>query len=193
MMSPVRTVAVGAAVLAVLASPGCSHSGSNASMQQISEKPVQSIRIERFIDAPIERVWRAWIDPADLSRWLTAHANVQPKVGGAYELFWEPDHPDRNSTLGCKVTVIDEPRLLAFTWRGPVQFSDFMNGEPPPTHVRVELASVDRKTRVRLTHAGWGTGPRWAEARAWFDRAWTDSLERLPVILSSNENAGGSR
>jgi uncharacterized protein YndB with AHSA1/START domain len=173
------------AVLAVLASPGCSPSGRNASVPQTSDKPVESIQIERFVEAPIERVWHAWIDPADLSRWLTERANIQPEVGGAYELFWEPDHPDRNSTMGCKITAIDNPRLLTFTWRGPVQFSDFMNSEPPPTHVRIELASVDGRTRVQLTHAGWGPGPRWAEARAWFDRAWNTSLDRLATILSS--------
>ena len=47
----------------------------------------------------------------NLENWLTAKANVEAKTGGKYELFWEPDDPENNSTIGCKILAIDSPNF----------------------------------------------------------------------------------
>jgi uncharacterized protein YndB with AHSA1/START domain len=125
-------------------------------------------------------VWHAWADAGELSSWLAPQARASPRVGGAYELFWEPGHPERNSTLGCRVTRVAQGRELAFQWRGPVQFADLMNREPLPTSVTVRLDPAgDGGTLMTLEHAGWGAGARWAEARAWQRRAWEVAFARL--------------
>jgi len=138
------------------------------------------IVIEVELEAPVERVWRAWTEPDELASWLTELANVRMEVGGPYELFWEPEHPERNSTLGCTITALEPNRLLAFTWKGPVPYADLMNIEPPPTSVTVSFqASGPECTIVRLEHVGWGSGPRWEEARAWHVKAWQEAFARL--------------
>ena len=62
-----------------------------------------------------------------LESWLVALAEVEPVVGGKYELFWEPDDRENNSTIGCRVTAIEPDKFLSFEWRSPKQSKHFAN------------------------------------------------------------------
>ena len=147
----------------------------------------ESIVVERILNAPVEHVWQALTDPELLKRWFAKEAKVVAERGGPYELFWEPANPERNSTLGCRVTHAEPQRWLAFTWRGPTIYDDPMNeGDPPPrpTWARVRFERHgEGKTAVRVEHLGWGVGERWEEARAWTERAWGNALENLAAFL----------
>lgn len=118
-----------------------------------------------------------------LATWLANLAEVEPVQGGKYELFWDPSDKENNSTLGCKVTALEPNRLVAFDWKGPVQFKHFMNVEGRLTHVAVFFAPADDapsdETEVHLIHSGWGDTPEWEEARLWFQRAWGGAFENL--------------
>ncbi|MCK4941015.1 SRPBCC domain-containing protein [candidate division WOR-3 bacterium] len=118
-----------------------------------------------------------------LQSWLTEIADVEPKLGGKYELFWDPDNRENNSTIGCKITAIEEDRFLAFEWKGPTQFKHFMNNIVPLTHVVVFFLPYKEGnkpcTEVHLIHSGWGDSVEWEEARTWFDKAWKGAFDRL--------------
>lgn len=145
------------------------------------------ITVELALDAPVAQVWTAWTDAGQLARWLTEKANVRAEVGGPYELFWELDHPERNSTLGCTLTAVEPKQRLAFTWRGPVPYAHLMNqGEPPPTHVDVRFESEGDTTVVRFEHLGWGTGQEWDEAKAWQEKAWRGAFHQLAALMKSS-------
>src|SRR5215212_2713599 len=79
----------------------------------------ESIVVERILNAPVEHIWQAFTDPELLKRWFAKEVKVVAERGGLYELFWEPANPERNSTLGCRITHAEPQRWLAFTWRGP--------------------------------------------------------------------------
>jgi uncharacterized protein YndB with AHSA1/START domain len=115
--------------------------------------------------------------------WFAPLAEIEPQQGGKYELFWDLENREDDSTIGCKVTAIEQDRLLCFEWKGPTQFRHFMNDADPLTHVAVFFASCPDTaqpcTEVRLVHSGWSSGPKWEEARQWFDRAWRVALEQL--------------
>lgn len=145
---------------------------------------VPDIDIQVLIDKPIADVFEAWLKPDLLERWLTRKANVQPAVGGAYELFWDPDHPEKNSTLGCRITDLVPNSELSFNWRGPVEFADLMGDK---TQVFVRLESKEDLTLLRFVHTGWGSGPRWEKARRWQAQAWKEAIENLKNML---ENTG---
>jgi uncharacterized protein YciI len=68
--------------------------------------------------------------------------------------------------------------MLSFEWNAPPRIPAIRNG--PRTFVVVQFASAgERRTHVKLTHAGWGLGPDWDEAIQYFEKAWTVVLERL--------------
>ncbi|UCD20034.1 MAG: SRPBCC domain-containing protein [candidate division WOR-3 bacterium] len=119
-----------------------------------------------------------------LQSWLAEIADVEPKPGGKYELFWDPDDRENNSTIGCRITAIEEGKFVAFEWKGPKQFKHFMNNTVPLTHVVVFFLPCGRGglspcTEVHLVHTGWGEGGEWQEARSYFEKAWLIGLKNL--------------
>lgn len=125
-----------------------------------------------------------------LQSWLTGIADVEPKLGGKYELFWDRDNKENNSTIGCRITAIEEDKFLAFEWKGPTQFKHFMNNIVPLTHVVVFflLHKEGNKpcTEVHLIHSGWGESAEWEEARTWFDKAWKAAFIRLEKSVDTD-------
>ena len=119
-----------------------------------------------------------------LESWLTVRADVEPKVHGKYELFWNPDDKENDSTLGCRVTAIETDIFLSFEWKGPKQFKHFMNQADPLTHVVVFFIPCSKEgsescTKVHIIHSGWRNTPDWEEARLWFEEAWKGTLIKL--------------
>lgn len=131
------------------------------------------IRIERVLQATIDRVYDAWTRQELLSRWYCPNPELELKVeadvrvGGRYVVTMGP-HVVRGT-----YTELDEPQLIAFTWKW-----DGSNG--PETQVRVELSEVDGGTRMLLTH----TGLQNAEDVANHLHGWEGNLERLPLLLA---------
>jgi activator of Hsp90 ATPase-like protein len=75
-----------------------------ASQRTIDGRP--ALYIERRLDHPIERVWRAVTVPAELERWFVSAVPWTPALG---EEFGAGDHAGR-------ITALDPPRLIAWTW-----------------------------------------------------------------------------
>jgi uncharacterized protein YndB with AHSA1/START domain len=144
------------------------------------------VEMNRHLQAAPERVWQALVEPEQVGTWFAASARISPERGGAYELFWQPETPEHNSTVGCRVTAIAASRHIAFTWRGPDELSTTMNeGDPPPppTHVTITLTPTSIGTDVTVRHVGFGHDEGWSEAVAWHERSWTACLDNLEAFL----------
>jgi uncharacterized protein YndB with AHSA1/START domain len=118
-----------------------------------------------------------------LQSWLAPLAEVEAAVGGKYELFWEPNDRENNSTKGCRITALEADQFLSFEWKGPVQFKQVMNESDPLTHVTVffipeGFGSSDR-TDVHLIHTGWRSADEWEAARQWFEVSWRGAFKEL--------------
>jgi uncharacterized protein YndB with AHSA1/START domain len=123
--------------------------------------------------------------PERLARWLCKRADVEPRVGGRYELFWDLERPEVNSTLGCKVLEYKPERALKVTWAGNEEQLEFMG--PGSTTVSVSAEPTAAGCRLRLEHCGFGDGDRWLKAERWFDTAWKNALVRLAELLRSED------
>lgn len=120
-----------------------------------------------------------------LATWLTTIAEVEPRVGGKYELFWDPSDRENNSTIGCKVTAVEPDRFISFEWRSPKQFKHFANSADPLTHVVVFFIPEGDSTIVHLVHSGWRSSPEWEQARQWQEKAWAGAFEELKAKTNS--------
>ena len=126
-----------------------------------------------------------FVDNSLLESWLTLAAEVEPETGGKYELFWNPNDRENNSTKGCKITAIQPEKFISFEWRSPVQFKQFANQADPLTHVVVFFIPDDDGTEVRLIHSGWRSTAEWLEAYAWQESAWQMAFSALEKLTNS--------
>jgi uncharacterized protein YndB with AHSA1/START domain len=68
------------------------------------------LQFDRFLAYPVERVWSALTDSAELAKWF-APGGIDLKVGGAVKLMFSAD-----SGVTGNVTAISAPHLLEYTW-----------------------------------------------------------------------------
>lgn len=126
-----------------------------------------------------DKAFEMFTDNPMLESWLCDKADVEAHVGGRFELHWNPP-PENNGTVGCRINAIERDRFLAFDWRGPKMFDDFMNKADQLTHVVVFfIPETESYTSVHLIHTGWGSSQDWDAAREWFDRTWGEALRVL--------------
>jgi len=146
------------------------------------------IQIEIELNCDVSQAFNFFTVNEKLESWLPEKAEVEPKVGGKFELFWDPQNREINSTIGCKITSIKKDKFLSFEWKGPERFQSFMNFCDPLTHVVVVFSSISddpQKTTLFLFHSGWRDDPEWQKARDYFEKAWSGALTNLKEKLSS--------
>ena len=124
----------------------------------MSSSPV-IVRVAQRYSAPAERVFDAWLTPAQASRFLfrtrtgnVMQCEIQPEVGGGFTVIDRRPAADGDESvfdvvhLG-KYIEIDRPRRLVF------DFSVLTFGSEDPTRVTVEIAPVSPQTcELTLTH-----------------------------------------
>jgi uncharacterized protein YndB with AHSA1/START domain len=98
-------------------------------------------------------------------------ARIEPRVDGAYEIFFNPSAPPGSrGGDGLRVVVFEPNKRLAFTWNAPPDQS-YVRAQRTIVYVDLEPVAGD-KTRLTFTHRGWGRGPEWDRAYDYFDNAW---------------------
>lgn len=120
-----------------------------------------------------------FIQKQKVETWLCQVAEIEPKLNGKYELFWDKNDKMHNHTVGCKITVYDFNRVLAFQWKGPQKFASFMNQCDPLTHVGVLFSQQANCTTVSLLHSGFRHTEKWEQAYHWFILAWQQAFTAL--------------
>jgi uncharacterized protein YndB with AHSA1/START domain len=128
-----------------------------------------TVRLERLLPGPIERIWAYLTEPEKRARWL-AGGPMELHVGGRAELQFH--HADLSAekmppekfrkmegghVVKCRICACDPPRLLSYTWgedSGDVTFELTPQGRQVllvVTHRR-----LDRKAMPSVA-AGWHT------------------------------------
>ncbi len=124
-----------------------------------------TLTIQRFLPGPIERVW-AYLTEGDLRRQWLAAGEMELKVGAPFEFVWRNDElsdPPGKRPAGfseehrmqSRITELDPPRKLAFTWQG----SGDVSFELEPRGNRVLLTVIHRRLPDRATLLK--VGPGW--------------------------------
>ena len=125
------------------------------------------IRIERRLDAPRDRVHRAWSDPDELAGWFPRQVEGSLTVGTRSVLTWH----DRR--IPIDVLASDPPTLFRYRWSWPT-------GDDYQTTVTVQLEQQGYGTLVRLEDGPFdlsrpGVLDAWAEGL----EGWGDALTNL--------------
>jgi len=124
----------------------------------------EAIVIERILNAPVAKVWKALTDVDQMRQWYFDLKEFKPKVGFEFEFVVE--HEGNSYHHLCKVTDVVPQKKIAYTWR--------YKGEPGDSLVTSELFAEGDKMRLKLTHSGIETFPKTpAYARKNFEAGWT--------------------
>ena len=124
-----------------------------------------TLKIQRVLPGPIERVW-AYLTESDLRRQWLAAGKMEMKVGAPFEFVWRNDEltnppgqrpagfPDEHR-MQSRITELDPPHRLAITWGDSSAVSFEL--EPKGNEVLLTLIhhrAPDRKTLLMVS-AGW--------------------------------------
>lgn len=141
------------------------------------------------VECSPDRAYQYFTQDELLERFFTVKAEVEPRVGGKYELDWDPENSPEQATIGCRITALAKGQLLAFDWKGPPPHDQVMNDADPLTHVVLSFipsgSSDSASTRVHVVHSGWGSSEAWQAARDYFEPAWRQILDALAAEVAS--------
>ena len=140
-----------------------------------------SLEIKRLIQAPRDRVYAAWTDPAQLKQWFGPE-NVQThelvadaRVGGKFR--WDLSNPEgEKMTCRGEYRELQPGKKIVFTW----QWEDDEDWENHVSIVTVELDDAGGETALRLTHEKLPN----KESRDGHTRGWNSALDKLEKFFS---------
>jgi uncharacterized protein YndB with AHSA1/START domain len=133
--------------------------------------------VRQEFDSLPERVFDAWLDPADAGKWLFAtdtgemvRVEIDARVGGRF-VFVRRDGEDVEHT--GEYLEIDRPRRLVFTFSVP-KYSAVV------TRVSIDIAPSGAGCELTLTHEN--VLPEWLEPTR---SGWTGILGHLAKCLAT--------
>ena len=181
-----EVLAGGAAEEAPMSTPG-SFAGDSA-----ADDSLTPILVETIVKAPAAEVWKLWTTSEGIRSFLAA-AKVELRVGGPFEIYFDPDAPEGSrGSEGCVVLSYEPEHMLSFSWNAPPKFA----------HARFKrtwvVVHVDphgpHQSKVSLRHMGFaeqaaeneGFTQEWAHVRTYFARAWPSVLTALREHFQSD-------
>lgn len=136
------------------------------------------LTVRRTIAAPPERLFDAWLDPADAARFLfrtpdgeMIRCDIDPRVGGHATIVERRPAGDARHRL--RYEVIDPPRRLVFLFAA----------DPAPegawTRVTIDIAPAPGGAALTLTHE---MDPQWADYADRTRAGWATILNNLAHV-----------
>lgn len=127
-------------------------------------------RTEIHIDAAVEHVFKFFVEPERLSKWLGRSARLQPRPGGQFRF----EVTEGEWCVGEYLEVVP-PRRVSFTWGWE---NEGLSLPPGSSVVEVELKPENSGTRLTLVHRGLPD----ADSLALHADGWSRYLPRLDRV-----------
>jgi len=149
-------------------------------------EPAHQLVLDRILDAPREKLWRCWTDPALLKQWFcprpwyVSEARIDLRPGGEFFSVMNGPEGERHDNVGCFLHIEENRRLVttdAFTadWRpvgqpfmvAEVTFEDAGDGKTRYVARAMHWTEEAKKTHEAMGfHDGWNTAADQLEALA---------------------------
>lgn len=113
-----------------------------------------SVRLHRVLRAPAERIYRAFIDPEAMAKWLPPHGftgrvyDMDAREGGGYRMSFTNFSTGSSHSFGGTFVELVPHQRIRYTDR----FDD--PGLPGEMQVTVELRALDCGTELRILQEG---------------------------------------
>ncbi|HUP56355.1 MAG TPA: SRPBCC family protein [Bdellovibrionota bacterium] len=113
-----------------------------------------TVRLHRVLSAPPERVYRAFLDPAAMAKWLPPHGftctvhELDPRVGGVHRMSFTSFSTGNGHSFGGKYLELKPNERIRYTDK----FDD--PGLPGELQVTVNLRKVSCGTELTIVQEG---------------------------------------
>jgi len=97
-----------------------------------------SLRFERRLSHPPEKVWRALTENAELAHWFPARIDGAREPGARLRFVFPGEGTEGGAAMDGELIVYDPPRTLEYSWGGEI--------------LRWELQPRDGHTLLMFTH-----------------------------------------
>ena len=136
--------------------------------------------IERTLNVPAEKVWKAITDNDQMKQWYFDIAEFKPQVG--FEFTFDGGSDAKTYVHLCKITKVEPGKTLQYSWK----YKDY----PGNSFVTFELFAEGNATRIKLTHEGIETFPQESKdfARESFTAGWTYLIGKSIVEFIEKES-----
>ena len=147
--------------------------------------PTHTITLHRVLKAKPEIVYKAFLDPDALSRWLPPNGflckvfHLEPKVGGTFKMAFTQFRNGDTHSFGGEYLELVPNELLRYT----DVFDD--PNLPGQIEVTVKLKAVSCGTEINITQAG---VPEVIPAEMCY-LGWQDSLLHLAMLVEGGPPA----
>jgi uncharacterized protein YndB with AHSA1/START domain len=141
----------------------------------------RELQIVHVFDAPRERVFQAWTDPDEVSRWWApagfevapGSVQIEAQVGGRCDLTMIDARDGTAYPMRARILELEVPKLIVLR-ADPIP----EEGIPHPTINRVTFEAVGHRTRMTFT-----AGPYPDEVFADSETGWNSIVSRLDQLL----------
>jgi len=146
-----------------------------------------TLNLTRFIRAPREKVFDAFVDEAALSRWhcprgmSVASAVVDARVDGAWRIEMRT-RDNANHSVGGRYREIKRAERLVYTWVWE-QSVEGMAGMQ--TLIEIDFVARDGGTEIQMRHSGFPA----EAARNGHGQGWNSVFNRLTDLLDERGSA----
>jgi uncharacterized protein YndB with AHSA1/START domain len=136
-----------------------------------------TLKLSKTVNAPVEKVFDAWLDPAMLTRFILPQPGMpqpevenDPREGGRFTIVMI--HGDERLPHSGSYLVIDRPRQLKFSWES--------HYSPEDSTVTLDFTALDANTTsVELTQVKF----LHEEARDAHEGGWGNILDKLCEVF----------
>ena len=136
----------------------------------------KSVNVEIQLNSSIDKVWSALTTSETLSKWMMFKSNnFKPEVGHEFQFSGAQGY---DQTIDCKVTELDKPNKLAYTWTAPG-----VDGQPSEILVTFTLSEGDGGTKLHLDLTGFK--PDAKQERGGAKAGWQYMLSELENVLNA--------
>lgn len=135
-----------------------------------------SLQVSRTIQAPIEDIYNAWLDPLMLSKFMLPAQSVSvvkaendPNVGGTFDIIMST--PEQDIPHSGEYKILHPYSQIVFTWESPFSIEG--------STVTINLKQTENGTHLELIHVKFPS----EESRANHEGGWTAILVCLDELL----------
>jgi uncharacterized protein YndB with AHSA1/START domain len=151
-----------------------------------NETSDRELMLTRLIDAPREKLYRAWTDATLLKQWFaplpwtTSHVELDVRPGGASTVVMRSPEGNDMPCPGVYLEVVPNQRLV-FT---DAYISAWQPSEKPFMTVILTFEDEGGKTRYTARVRHWTVADREAHEKMGFHQGWGQCADQLTALVA---------